>query len=176
MNKQRWIVIGSMSLLLAAACVLNYRLSLPEETQPDAQAMAQEAPTDQAAQETVSAGNLSANTDFFAQYKTDRDAKRADEITYLDSILSDASADDATRKQAQQLKLEAASSLEKELTVETLLKAKGFEDSAVVFHEGAVNVIIGKKELTQAEVASILDIVIQETQQGPENIKIIPVE
>ena len=62
--------------------------------------------------------------------------------------------------------------MEKELTVESLLKAKGFSDAAVTLHAGSVNVILSAESLTDEQVAQVLDIVMRETGEGAENIKV----
>ena len=64
--------------------------------------------------------------------------------------------------------------MEKELTIENLIKAKGFADAAVTFHYGSVNVVVDCTELTNEQVAQILDIVTRETGEPAANIKISP--
>ena len=54
--------------------------------------------------------------------------------------------------------MEITDTMEKELTIEGLLKAKGFNDSIVIFNQDYVSVIVEKDELAP-EVAQILDIV-----------------
>ena len=51
---------------------------------------------------------------------------------------------------------------------------KGFNDSAVTFHYGSVNVIIDCDELTTEQIAQILDIVRRETGEPAGNIKVSP--
>ena len=60
------------------------------------------------------------------------------------------------------------------MTIEGLLKAKGFNDSIVIFNQDYVSVIVEKDELAPEEVAQILDIVKRESGKTAENIKIIP--
>ena len=81
-------------------------------------------------------------------------------------------ADAETLADAQQQKLNIVNFMEKELTVESLLKAKGFNDAAVTLHAGSVNVILSTESLTDEQVAQILDIVMRETGEGAENIKV----
>ncbi len=50
--------------------------------------------------------------------------------------------------------------------------AKGFEDVAVTFHTGSVNVIVDAAELTDKQVAQILDIVLRETGEEAGNVKV----
>ena len=64
-------------------------------------------------------------------------------------------------------------SMEKELTIEGLLNAKGFADTIVTVHAGAVNVVVKLKEINEQQAAQILDIVQKETSEPAKNIKII---
>ncbi len=64
--------------------------------------------------------------------------------------------------------------MEKEVTIEGLLIAKGFTDAVVTLHEGSVNVVVDTAELTRQQAAQILDIVMRESGESSENIKIMP--
>ena len=94
------------------------------------------------------------------------------EIEYLESIVSDERADEETVKEASEQKLEIVKCMETELIVESAIKAKGFSDAAVTFHKGSVNVIVESSELTDSQVAQILEIVMRETGESAENIKL----
>ena len=120
------------------------------------------------------ASDAAVSASYYATFKTEREASRNQQIEYLDGIIADSNTDAETLKQAQNQKLELTESMEKEVTVEGLLKAKGFDDAVVTIHEGSVNVVVKDGELTDAKVAQILDIVCRETQEAPENVKIIP--
>lgn len=165
--KQRIIVLAGLVLLLIAAPILNYTLNNKNKTP----ATTNKPKTTASAQSTgsVTTGN------FFVDYMTERNSKRGEEVQYLDSIINDEKTDADTLKTAQAQKAAIAKSMEQELAVETLLKAKGFDEVAVLFQSGTVNVIVGKAELTEAEVAQILDVTRTETGLIADNIKIIPV-
>ena len=169
--KQRIIVLAGLVVLLIAAPILNYAINNSKSKAPGASAKpGTTATAGQNGSGSVTTGN------FFVDYKTERDKSRSDEIKYLDSIITDDKTDADTKKTAQKQKTDIAASMEKEMTMENLLKAKGFEKVAAVYHTGSVNIIIGKSELTDAEVAQILDIARTETGEKAENIKIIPVK
>ncbi len=110
-------------------------------------------------------------TNFFESFRTEREKTRSEEITYLDTIIAQG-ADADTLSDAQQQKLLIVENMEKELTVESLLKAKGFADAAVTLHTGSVNVILDAEELTDEQVAQVLDIVLRETGEAAENVKV----
>jgi len=73
---------------------------------------------------------------------------------------------------AQQQQMDIVACMEAEFTVESLLRAKGFNDAAVTYHRGAVNVVLRSAELSEQQAAQVLDIVCRETGEGAENVKI----
>lgn len=169
--KQRIIVLAGLVVLLIAAPILNYAFNNPQGKTP---AKTTKPGTTAAAVQTGSGSVTTGN--FFVDYNAERDKTRADEVTYLDSVINGDKTDAETKKTAQQRKIEITGIMEKEMTVENLLKAKGFDKVATVYQAGSVNIIIGKSELTDSEVAQILDIARKETGEKAENIKIIPVK
>lgn len=71
------------------------------------------------------------------------------------------------------MKLELTDTMEKELLIEGLLKAKGFEDAVITISDTAVNVIVKQKDLTKQQVAQVLEIVLREAEDiSAENVKI----
>lgn len=121
---------------------------------------------------TDDAVTVAANTDYYTAFRETRDSTREREIEYLDSIIAEADTDEETAKEANDRKLYIVECMESELSIENQLKAKGFSDAAVTFHKGAVNVIVDASELTDAQTAQILDIVMRETKEPAENIKV----
>ena len=108
---------------------------------------------------------------FFESFRNERNTARSQEIAYIDTIIEQG-ADAETMADAQQQKLSIVDGMEKEMTIESLLKAKGFTDAAVTLHTGSVNVILSAESLTDEQVAQVLDIVMRETGEGAENIKV----
>lgn len=66
-----------------------------------------------------------------------------------------------------------AGNIEIESNVETMVKAKGFEDCLAVVNGDNVNVVVKTSGLLTNEVAQIREIAMSETGFSPENIKII---
>ena len=112
------------------------------------------------------------NTDYYTAFRDNRDSTRDKEIQYLETILKQNSTDEETVQEANEQKLEIVKCMESEMIVESAIKAKGFTDVAVTFHKGSVNVVVNAEELTDAQVAQILDIVMRQTKEPAENIKI----
>ena len=128
------------------------------QTQSDAQ------PTEEAA-ETGS---------FFTDYRSERNSVRAQEVAYLDSIIQNTATKQETLDEAQARKLELTDMMEKEVTVEGLLRAKGFSQAIVTLSPESVNVVVGDSSVTSQQAAQILQIVQNETGQPAQNVKIIP--
>ena len=63
---------------------------------------------------------------------------------------------------------------EKETSAEILLEAKGFPGAVVSISDNMVDVVVGAKTLTDAQLAQIEDIIIRKTGVSPENIVISP--
>jgi stage III sporulation protein AH len=171
--KQRIIVLAGLVALLIAAPILNYAFN-SSKNKNTSSATTNNKPAATAAAALQTASVMTGN--FFSDYVSERDKTRTDEVQYLDSIINDKNTDAATLKTAQQQKADIALAMEKELAIESLLKAKGFDKVAAVYQPGSVNIIVGKSQLTDAEVAQILDIAKTETGEKAENIKIIPVQ
>ena len=75
------------------------------------------------------------------------------------------------------MKIELTEMTEKELLLESLIKAYGFEDAVVVIglESNNVNVIAKSPELSTDDAILIYSIVAEETNVSPENVKIIPI-
>ncbi len=116
------------------------------------------------------------NANFFSTYRLDRTDTRNQEMLYLDAIIASDSASSEAKATAEQKKQELIATMETELALEGLIKAKGFNDAVVSTSSSAINVIVKSAELTTDEVAQIVDIIQTQTEYSIDNIKIIPVE
>lgn len=152
-NKKKIIILASLVVLLVATGVLNYFLNAKKNTNPDD-------------------GDLVPT--FFASYRTDRETTRAEEILYLDSIITSATADQTTIANAQSKKLSICDAMETELILEGLIKAKGFEDCVVTISTSNVNVVVKDADLTLEEAAKILNIIVTETSFTALDVVVIP--
>ncbi len=168
--KKKILILAGVVALFGLAVFINYRLTA------DTAAEEIRLPAEPAEPERQAAADT--DEDYFAVFRQERDSVRSREIEYLETIIQQAGLDtDAeTIAEAQRQKMDIVDNMEKEFTVESLLKAKGFQDAAVTLHQGSVNVILCAKELTQAQVAQVLDIVLRETGKNAENVKVLTME
>lgn len=152
------IVLSVMVVLLVATGVLNWALNdkLLSKDNP------------------ASADNGNVTETFFATYRSDRDSTRESEYLYLDAIIASADASAESKALAEEQKLALVMRMEQELTLETLIKAKGFDDAIVAIGDGGVNVVVGTEELTPEQATQILAIITDETDYKATDVKIIP--
>lgn len=166
-NKKILTLCG-VAVVLIAAVIVNQ--AVVKNQLKDTSASAQSDMGKESVSEASSSGVVQ-QMSFFDSFRSERDSTRAQEITYIDSIIEQG-ADAETMADAQQQKLSIVDNMEKEMTIESLLKAKGFADAAVTLHAGAVNVILSAEALSDEQVAQVLDIIVRETGEKTENIKI----
>ncbi len=158
MNKKRKIVVLScMIALLAVTAVFNFVLTT--------------GPIEDGSSLPVSSAN------YFSQYRNERMTTRNEELLQLDQIIASASQNSEERAEALSMKIELTELTEKELLLESLIKAYGFEDAVVVIglESNNVNVIAKSTELTTDDAILIYTIVEEEISVSPENVKIIPI-
>lgn len=165
---KRYFVLVVVAALFAGAFLLNLSAGAPNETAVDYGG-------EEAASVEVNPAedNRSADEDYFETFRREREEVRELEMQYLDEVIAVSATDAETLADAQSQKLALVENMEKEFTIESLVKAKGFEDAAVTFHAGAVNVVVKSEALSSEQVAQILDIVQKETGESADNIKVM---
>lgn len=152
------LVIAGLAILLAVTGVLNWKFAADKKARQQAEG------NGSGTEQTVSS---------FADFRTERERVRTQELTSIDSIINNENTDTQTLAEAQKMKLELTDTMEKELLIEGLLKAKGFEDAVITISDAAVNVIVKQKDLTKQQVAQVLEIVLREAGDiSAENVKI----
>ena len=156
---RRTMTLFAVCLLLLAAVAANVIMNRNEEK------------TAKAATAAVSVSAPGAQGSFFDMYRSERDSVRTQELAYLDAIVAQGG-DEATLSEAQKQKMTLVDCMESELNTENLIRAKGFEEVIVSMHNGSVNVIVDADALTDEQVAQILDIVLRQTGETAENIKV----
>ena len=121
------------------------------------------------------AENVSANVrdSYFASAAQDRQMSRDESLGLLQTVVdSSESMPDAKNKALEDMTA-IASAMQAETNIETLIKAKGFEDCICVIGGDDVNVVVKTAGLLTYEVAQIREIVMNELDVSPEKIKII---
>ena len=126
------------------------------------------------ATDNVSA-QVSSNATFFSNYRDDRQNTREQEILYLDAIIASEATSGDAKKAAEAERLALVKNMEVALKLENLILAKGFDDVVVSTSTNNISVMVETSGLSAAEVAQIVDVVINNSDYAIDNIKIIEV-
>jgi stage III sporulation protein AH len=119
------------------------------------------------------AGNQVEENDYFTSTALDRKEARDEALDVLKMVTESDDATEQAKAEAQAKISKIAVDIQNEAKIETLVKAKGFEDCVAIISDGAVSVIVGAESLQAAEAAQILSIVYDTTGINPENVSII---
>ncbi len=110
---------------------------------------------------------------FFSEYRLERDKNRSKEVEMWQDIINNGTAEETFKNMAQQELVKIVALTEKEMIIENLIIARGFNDALVFLADDSATIIVDAKELTPANVAQIQDIVVRKTKLEPSNIKIM---
>lgn len=110
-----------------------------------------------------------------AEAKVTREQVRAKNKESLQEIIDNEKLSDEQKKEAVDQMVQMTELSEKEAAAETLLASKGFSDAVVSLTQDSADVVIGAKELSEANRAQITDIVSRKTDISAENIVINPI-
>ncbi len=168
----RSVVVIAAVLLIGLAVYLNYRWFYDPVNSMGYGDNNMEDNYDDSAATDAEAESKDEN-DYFSAALLTRQQSRDEAIDVLNLIVSSADADGETKAEAQDKISKIATDIQNEATIETLIKAKGFEECVAVISDDAVSVIVKTDELLAKEAAQILVIVYETTGISPENVSII---
>lgn len=201
--KKNQIVITTLALMIAVAGYLNYSgevfgvtdeavetvndlaemelLDISEEDITSASTIASldNDLTEETINEDGTPGDAvltSAAIETIAAAKVSREQVRAESKATLEELINNEQLTADQKESAVNALIEITEQAEMEVTIETLLEAKGFSDVVVTVTEDAVDVIVVEENLTDAYRAQIEDIVLRKVDVDPENIVISQVQ
>ncbi len=168
---KRNIVICAAVLLVAAAICINWALysggSEPLDEIPSGNE--QQGGNEQAGSDATGDGVAS----YFASVQISRQQARDEALEVLQLVIDSDSAIESAKQEAIADVSRIADEIATEANIETLIKAKGFEECVAVISDGNANIVVRTDDaLMQNEVAQILEIVVEQSGISPENIKI----
>ncbi|NLX62879.1 MAG: SpoIIIAH-like family protein [Tissierellia bacterium] len=123
--------------------------------------------------QTISSEDRLISKNYFIEQRLSRDKLRASLIDRLNAIVNNENSSQEMITEAQRKIMEIGNLSEKELTIEGLIKAKGFEEALVFLTANDAKIVVGKEELTEQDVVKILEIVLSETDLDAENVNIM---
>lgn len=120
----------------------------------------------------VSAG-ASDDVNYFEASLVERERARDEALEVLQGVVDDAEALETAKEQALLDIATMAKVIENESNIETLIKAKGFEDCVAVINGEKASVIVKSEGLQPNDLSQILEIVYLQAGILPENVTIM---
>ena len=116
--------------------------------------------------------------DYFDEARLEKQKSRDNAMNILKETAEKQEVSQESRDQAAASLEEIAVSGVTESRIETLVKAKGFEDCVTLIGDDGVNIIVKAptEGLTASDIAKIKDIVIQETDMDASKIKVVEIK
>ncbi len=173
-------VLAVMVLLLGGAVYLNYYMAANAPLTANTGESETTTSTTTPLGESQFVNNTTAATappsDHFSKARADREAAREEALAILKETLQDVKLDDVAKAEAVTMAAQVAKAVEQENAVESLVKAKGFEDCVVYIEEDYCHVTVKAASLSEAQTLQIAQIVMAQTDVSPANINILPIE
>lgn len=168
--KKRGAVYGVIALLLCVAVYLNWsyvgapdELLVAEQTDPDS------------AETGADASGTAEGEDYFASSRLSREQARDEAVSTLKELSESEQADQTAKDEAAAQISALAEDSVAEANIESMIRAKGYEDAVVMIGDESVNVVVAPPEggLQATDVTVIKDIVVSETGVTAGQIKIV---
>ena len=130
---------------------------------------------EQAVEESGETEVLTANDtqEYFASISLERRKARDEAIEVLRTVTDSGTATGEAKTEAAAAIEQIARGMESEANIESLLRAKGYQQCAAVIRDEGCSVIVQSDGLMQSDVARICEIVWEQAGIEPENLKII---
>ena len=151
-KKKKIVILSCMVLLLAVTAVCNFLLTGKND------------------------GKTVATANYFTEYRTEHTKTLNEQILRLDAIISDADTDSKAKEEALRSKLRLSEIVEKELYLESIIKAKGYKNAVVMIGTDSENItiVVEDKDFTSDDAVSIYTVLADEVKASPENVRIFP--
>ena len=119
-------------------------------------------------------GEAAAGADgFFVDLKIERDRARGWCAASLKEVIRDESSSNEMKQKAQQELISLARNMSKELELEGLIKAKGYQDAAVMLENQVVTVIVAAPRLSGEEAGSLVELISKAAGVDAKNVMLV---
>ena len=167
--KKRGAIYGVIALLLCVAVYLNWSyVDTPEELLA----------ADQTNPDSTETSGTAEDQDYFAASRLSREQARDEAVSTLKELSESETADQTAKDEAAAQISALAEDSVAEANIESMIRAKGYEDAVVMIGDESVNVVVAPPEggLQATDVTVIKDIVVAEAGVTAGQIKIVEAE
>lgn len=169
--KKKHIAVASMMLMLSAAVYINYLYAAGDmNTVETGKNYGDSILVDGAADESIT--DVSS---YFSEARISRRQSRDEAVATIENLYGVAKEDSDEVAVLAEKAGEIAANMELETKVESLIKAKGFDECIVYISDEYADVMVHTEGLLPTEAAVIKEAIIQETSVPVENISIVEV-
>ena len=173
---KKHILAGTLGTMLVVAGYINYR-SQPVDISGnitdnvnDAQFVVNMKET----LEDVDAKSSNMSDAYFVSAKLEKEDTYDRQVKYHEEIMYNENSNEATKTMAQSEINNIVGKMSTEMTIESLLEAKGFAEVLALINDDNVNIVVKTpEELNISQVAQIQSVVMREANVKAENIHII---
>lgn len=120
--------------------------------------------------------NESGSEKFFIEYKMERERVRGQQVELLQSIADDPEVGSEVKEKAKERLISVTENMEKEMELEGLIKAKGYEDAVLFVQTDSASVILKEEKITGDDANVVADMVSKITGHDLNDIVIIPAQ
>lgn len=113
------------------------------------------------------------DSNFYVEYRLERVRTRGQRVEWLREVINNVNSSGETRQKAQDNLLNISSCMEKEVEMENLIKAKGYDDAVVLIDNRSVTAVIATDNLNPEEAIRLADLISRGTGVDSSNIVII---
>ena len=173
-------VLMLMLLVLGAAVYLNYFVASNTPLTVSTNGAGEEtSTTEKPLGESVFVSGTTApaqEESYFDAARRNRETARQEALAILKDTLQNVKTDEVTQQEAVMAAATVAAAVEQEDAIESLIKAKGFEDCVVYIENGNAHVAVKAASLEQAQTLQILQIVTSQSAVKADAVNITAVE
>ena len=169
---KKTLIAAMAVVVIATAAVLNIILIGDPADASVTETLSDKLSTVASKLESAEDGIISV-ADYFSNVAVNRKSARDEAMQVLSNVAEDENALEDVRTSALGDMQQIALDIEREAEIETLMKAKGFEECLAVVNGRNASVIVKTGGLTPGEVAQISEIVYTECGVLPDELKIV---
>lgn len=181
--KKKEVIAGALVMLIGVAGYLNWSYqdvihvtdgaSYAEET---SKRLGEAQYVNSTQNDVVDTQQQSLSGEYFATAKTEKETARAKSLEILKQTAENESFDADIRKKAQEQMICAADDIQKENTIESIAKAKGYDEISVYIDDSTVDVIVKKDGFSENDVMILKDIAYEQIKSSSKNIKVVEIK
>ena len=174
---KKQIIMTCLTLMLGVAVYINYTTAPNQKKELEPVSLTENTEDISYGEtEFVNAEPEELGSDYFAQARLDKMNNRDEAVQTLQSIIGggDVAEDEMVVNALDAV--EVSKLIEAEGTIESLIKAQGFQDCVAYLDGENAKVVVKTEGLDKAQAASIKDIILGESEISAENIRIFEVK